>query len=366
MSDMDAARDIVGVSLLLTGGVAAGALLQGLGMSAGWALGLCFTLPPLLAAAGWLLWRTRRRGWLAALLAMLGLWLLLTESRCDALSPGPGPVERFGQRCKQGFTALADSIPFEHPETGPIVKALTTGDRSDLSRETVAMFRSSGASHILALSGLHLGILYAILAFFSGVAGGSRTGRAVRYGLIVGLSGIYVFITGASPSLVRAFLFIFLFETARLTRRKTDLLGSLCGALTLQLAFHPGAITSVGFQLSYLAMTGIALLYPPLKRLYPGEEGRLKNPTRYIWNAAALSIACQATTAPLAWWRFRTFPRYFLLTNLLALPLTSLVMGSAAFTLFAAAFGWYPAILTKATDALVHGLVWVLTVISGM
>lgn len=113
-------------------------------------------------------------------------------------------------------------------------------------------------------------------------------------------------------------------------------------------------------------MTGIALLYPPLKRLYPGEEGRLKSPARYIWNAAALSIACQATTAPLAWWRFRTFPRYFLLTNLLALPLTSLVMGSAAFTLFAAAFGWYPAILTKATDALVHGLVWVLTVISGM
>ena len=82
--------------------------------------------------------------------------------------------------------------------------------------------------------------------------------------------------------------------------------------------------------------------------------------------AAALSIACQATTAPLAWWRFRTFPRYFLLTNLLALPLTSLVMGAAALSIFAAPFGWYPAILTKATDALVHGLVWVLTVISGM
>ena len=363
---MDAARDIVGVSLFLTGGVAAGALLLGLGMSAGWALGLCFALPPLLVATGWALWKTRRRGLVAALLVMLGMWLFLTESRYDALSPGPGPVERLGQRCKAGFVALADGIPFEDPLTGPVVKALTTGDRSDLPRETVAVFRSSGASHILALSGLHLGILYAILAFFSGAAGGSRAGRVLRYGLIVGLSGSYVFITGASPSLVRAFLFIFLSETARLTRRETRLLGSLCGALTLQLAFHPGAITSVGFQLSYLAMTGIALLYPPLKRLYPGEEGRWKSPARYIWNAAALTISCQATTAPLAWWRFRTFPRYFLLTNLLALPLTSLVMGAAALSLFAAALGCYPTIIIKATDALVHGLVWVLTVISSM
>ena len=363
---MDAARDIVGVSLFLTGGVAAGALLQGLGIPAGWALALCFSLPVLMVGTGWLLWRSRRRGLLAALLVMLGLWLFLTESRYDAIKPGPGPVERLGQRCKAGFVALADSIPFEDPQTGPVVKALTTGDRSDLSRETVAVFRSSGASHILALSGLHLGILYAILAFFSGAAGGSRAGRVLRYGLIVGLSGSYVFITGASPSLVRAFLFIFLSETARLTRRETRLLGSLCGALTLQLAFHPGAITSVGFQLSYLAMTGIALLYPPLKRLYPGEEGRWKSPARYIWNAAALTISCQATTAPLAWWRFRTFPRYFLLTNLLALPLTSLVMGAAALSLFAAALGCYPTIIIKATDALVHGLVWVLTVISGM
>lgn len=363
---MDAARDIVGVSLFLTGGVAAGALLQGLGLPAGWALALCCSLPVVMVATGWLLWRTRRRGLLDALLVLLGLWLFLTESRYDALSPGPGPVERLGLRCKAGFVALVDGIPFEDPQTGPVVKALTTGDRRDLSRETVAVFRSSGASHILALSGLHLGILYAILAFLSGAAGGSRIGRGIRYGLIVGLSGVYVFITGASPSLVRAFLFIFLSETARLTHRKTRLVGSLCGALTLQLAFHPGAITSVGFQLSYLAMTGIALLYPPLKRLYPGEEGRWKSPARYIWNAAALSIACQATTAPLAWWRFRTFPRYFLLTNLLALPLTSLVMGAAALTLFAAALGWYPSIIIKATDALVHGLVWVLTVISSM
>ena len=371
MSDMDAARDIVGLSLLLTCGVAAGALLQGAGMSEDVQLACCAGLPPVLCALGWAFARGGRRGWLAALLVLLGLWLFLTESRFNALSPGPGPVERLGQRCQARFVALADSIPFEDPETGAVVKALTTGDRSSLSRERVAVFRQSGASHILALSGLHLGILYAILAFFSGAAGGSRTGRRLRYGLIVGLSGGYVFITGASPSLVRAFLFIFLSETARLTRRKTRLLGSLCGALTLQLAFHPGAVTSVGFQLSYLAMAGIALLYPPLKRLYPGNElpGRVRfwrHPFRYIWNAAALTVSCQATTAPLAWWRFHTFPRYFLLTNLLALPLTGLLMGSAALTLLTATAGWYPHPLIKATDILARSLVQILTVISSM
>ena len=361
---MDAAGDIVGISLTLTGGIAAGALLQGAGLSPAWGLALCTVLPLTLAGTALWLWRRRRRILVAALLFQLGLWAFLTEQRYDAMDTGPSAIERLALRCREAFSERIDRLPFEDAETGALVKALTTGDRSGLSRETTAAFRQSGASHILALSGLHLGILYAFLSFLGGAAGGHPVARGLRFALITGLSGAYVLMTGASPSLVRAFLFILLGETARLTRRRTSLTGSLCGALTLQLAFHPGAILSTGFQLSYLAMAGIALVYPPLKRLYP--EGRRWSPMRTLWNAAALAIACQLTTAPLVWFRFHTFPRYFLLTNLLALPLTTLLMGTAGVTLLFSVLGWCPEILIKATELIVRSLIHTLTVIATM
>lgn len=362
---MEAAGDIAGVSLFLTGGVAAGAMLQA-GLPPSVSLGLCAALPPAIVALALLLPRYRRRGAVAVLLLMLGCWGFLTESRREALCPGTGRVERMALRSRDALVRVTGRIPFKHPGSAPLVNALVLGDRSGLSRETKAVFRKSGASHLLALSGLHLGILYALLRFLTrGLGGGHPVGRRLRFVLMTALTGAYVLITGASPSLVRAFLFIFLAEAARLNpSRRTSLLRSLFGALTLQLAFHPTVITSMGFQLSYLAMAGIAILYPPLRRIYP--EGTRWSPLRYIWNAAALSISCQATTAPLVWWRFHSFPRYFLLTNLLALPLTPLVMVSSAMTLALTAAGCCPDILVRATEALLDGLVWILTVISSM
>lgn len=362
---MEAARDIAGVSLFLTIGVAAGALLQE-GLSAPGTLAFCLTLPPAILVLVLLLRRHRHRGHAAALLLLLGCWLFLTESRLNTLSPGPGRVERIALRSREALSGVVDRIPFDDPGSAPLVRALVLGDRSGLSRETRAVFRESGASHLLALSGLHLGILYALLSFLTRAVGkGGPLVRWIRFSLLTSLTGAYVLLTGASPSLVRAFLFILLSEASRLRPdRKLSLLQSFCGALTLQLAFHPSVITSLGFQLSYLAMAGITLLYPPLRQIYP--EGSRWSPFRYVWNAAALSIACQATTAPLVWWRFRSFPRYFLLTNLIALPLTPLVMVSAAGVVAMSAMGWCPGMMVRATELLLSALVWVLTVISSM
>ena len=94
----------------------------------------------------------------------------------------------------------------------------------------------------------------------------------------------------------------------------------LAGAIT---------ITSVGFQLSYAAMAGIAFIYPRLKESWPGnpmDDGRMTKAVRWVWNSAAMSISCQITTAPLVWVHFHSFPQHFLLTNLLALPLTGLII----------------------------------------
>lgn len=304
------------------------------------------------------------------------------------------------------FRSMISSIPFPHEGTAPLVNALLTGDRSSLDDSVMNSFRDSGASHILALSGLHLGILYGILLKVTSIFGKHPTVKAVRSLIIISLCGIYTLATGASPSLVRAFLFILINETARLTHRSNNPLRVYCAALFIQTAINPQVISSTGFQLSYLAMAGIFLLYPALKKWYPQEEAAgdmliengagltesdglegvtinkgccrarrcwtswmktiLSAAPRKIWDAAALTISCQVFTGPLAWWKFGTFPKYFLLTNLLSLPLTSAVMLLSVSTSVMFAIGICPDFLISLTDSSASLLLFIMKVISSM
>lgn len=304
------------------------------------------------------------------------------------------------------FRSMISSIPFPHEGTAPLVNALLTGDRSSLDCSVMNSFRDSGASHILALSGLHLGIIYGILLKVTSIFGKHPMVKAVRSLIIISLCGIYTLATGASPSLVRAFLFILVNETARLTHRSNNPLRVYCAALFIQTAINPQVISSTGFQLSYLAMAGIFLLYPALKKWYPQEEAagdmlieKGTGPTesdglegvmidkdccrarrcwtswmktivsaapRKIWDAAALTISCQVFTGPLAWWKFGTFPKYFLLTNLLSLPLTSAVMLLSVSTSVLFAIGICPDFLISLTDSSASLLLFIMKVISSM
>ena len=304
------------------------------------------------------------------------------------------------------FRSMISSIPFPHEGTAPLVNALLTGDRSSLDSSVMNSFRDSGASHILALSGLHLGIIYGILLKVTSIFGKHPTVKAVRSLIIISLCGIYTLATGASPSLVRAFLFILVNETARLTHRSNNPLRVYCAALFIQTAINPQVISSTGFQLSYLAMAGIFLLYPALKKWYPQEEAAgdmliekgagltesdglegvmidkgccrasrcwtswmktiVSAAPRKIWDAAALTISCQVFTGPLAWWKFGTFPKYFLLTNLLSLPLTSAVMLLSVSTSVLFAIGICPDFLISLTDNSASLLLFIMKVISSM
>lgn len=304
------------------------------------------------------------------------------------------------------FRSMISSIPFPHEGTAPLVNALLTGDRSSLDSSVMNSFRDSGASHILALSGLHLGIIYGILLKVTSIFGKHPTVKAFRSLIIISLCGIYTLATGASPSLVRAFLFILVNETARLTHRSNNPLRVYCAALFIQTAINPQMISSTGFQLSYLAMAGIFLLYPALKKWYPQEEAAgdmliekgagltesdvlegvmidkgccsarrcwtswmktiVSAAPRKIWDAAALTISCQVFTGPLAWWKFGTFPKYFLLTNLLSLPLTSAVMLLSVSSSVLFAIGICPDFLISLTDSCASLLLFIMKVISSM
>ena len=360
---MAEARNIETLSVLFTAGVVAGTLVPGpfSGALAGALLPL-LALPVLFRRRLSLLPSGVATGLILGIFALLGFFCAL--SAAQSVIQQDGWLSAVAQSAVQRLRGCIEGIPFPSPLTAPLLKAFLTGDRSSLPADTVAIFRSSGASHLLALSGLHIGILYLLMDKLSALAGRSPAARVFRAAGVVMAAGFFTLMCGATPSLVRAFLFILISESLRLTGRPRKPVRVLCLALLLQLVLDPAAIRSIGFQLSYLAMAGIFLLYPLLDSWFP-DSGRT-NPMRRIWQAAALSISCQLFTAPLVWFRFHTFPRFFLLTNLMAIPLTTGLMYAAVGTVFLAALGYCPDVLIQATDGLCRLLLWVLETIASL
>ena len=397
---MTETADIKPLALAFTFGAASGLLLSRISMHAAY----ISSATSLLAALTLTLITSadRRQAEILLLFLTAGVFCAATSTLTSLGAVGGKPL--FAGLAAD-FRSMISSIPFPHEGTAPLVNALLTGDRSSLDDSVMNSFRDSGASHILALSGLHLGIIYGILLKVTSIFGKHPMVKAVRSLIIISLCGIYTLATGASPSLVRAFLFILVNETARLTHRSNNPLRVYCAALFIQTAINPQVISSTGFQLSYLAMAGIFLLYPALKKWYPQEEAAgdmlvekgagltesdglegvidkgccrarrcwtswmktiVSAAPRKIWDAAALTISCQVFTGPLAWWKFGTFPKYFLLTNLLSLPLTSAVMLLSVSTSVLFAIGICPDFLISLTDSSASLLLFIMKVISSM
>ena len=255
--------EIVGIGMMFAAGVAAGAVLAEYIKVFPLAIPCCLSMTiPTLSVVIFL----KSSGKKPNRFAFLSLFLI-TGLFCSVNS-----IIGYGIPIPQGYLArvanikgeqlknLIDNIPYPSSGTGPLVKALLTGDRSGLDKATVKIFRTSGASHILALSGLHLGILYLILARLTAPLGNSPRAKRMRFLLTIGAAGFYTLMTGASPSIVRAFLYITIGETARLIGRERNPANILLTALTIQLVLKPEVITTLGFQLSYLAMAGITFI----------------------------------------------------------------------------------------------------------
>jgi len=352
---MEVAKDIVGLSVPFAVGIAAGVCLTNLPLTYLYAgiSGLALTVSLGFACLA------KARKILSVII------LFLACGAFCAITDGIGDIaESRSEAHVSGAIKMIDGVGFDGEVTAPLVKALLTGDRTAIPRKISSDFRAAGASHILALSGLHLGVIYMILLWATSIIGFSPAARRVRFLLIIGISGSYAIATGASPSIVRAFLFILLRETALLLNRPQRPALILCAALTIQLMLNPSEISSTGFQLSYLAMAGITFVFPRMKSWYPETHGF--SPTKKIWDMASLSVSCQLFTAPLAWLKFGSFPVYFLITNLIAMPLSSILIMLAVGCILLSAVGICPEIFIKGTDLIADTLVYSLEIISTM
>lgn len=374
---MEVERDLAGISLPFAAGVAAvifsgGILLVRPGLTSISAYAI------VLVAVCLLLHPVHHRFKPAHIRVMTGLCLMACGVLCgissEMISFGKLPGGAFIQSLESSGAAMGkaiDAVNFRSPVTNAIIKALIIGDRTDIPPNITEAFRESGASHILALSGLHLGIIYGIIVKLSSFIGNSPSARLFRSVMTISACGIYTLAVGAGPSIVRAFLFILLGETALITGRFRSACSILMASLLIHLVIAPDSLSEISFQLSYAAMTGIAFIFPSLRSLWPETagnqaEGPRPHPIRWIWETAALSISCQITTGPLAYIYFGTFPTHFLLTNFIALPLIGLIIPSALATLCLSTLGICPEIVSRATEVLVTTLSEALEIISEM
>lgn len=206
-----------------------------------------------------------------------------------------------------------------------VLLALTLGDKHLLSEDTKEAYTDAGAAHVLALSGLHVSIIYGMLALV--FLGGGRRWRRVRWLfelLVLGVLWLFALMVGMSASVVRAVFMCTLSRVARWISKESSPIGVLSLAAMVMLLVRPLYLFDVGFQLSFMAMAAILWLEPHLEVLF---QRRVVCPLlAYPISIVCMSIAAQLGTFPLALYHFGTFPTYFLLTNLFVIVCVNVIV----------------------------------------
>lgn len=214
-----------------------------------------------------------------------------------------------------------------------VLSALTLGYKDKLEEETRKAYSSSGALHILAVSGLHVGVIYLIMTYFLFFMKRKTVLRILRAVILLICLWGFALITGLSPSVMRAATMFSFIVIGDAFKRKPDIYNSIAGSAVFLLILDPYSIMSAGFQLSYLAVIGIVFFQPRIYKLLYIKNKLLDK----IWILVSVSIAAQLGTFPVSVHYFNQFPNYFILTNILVIPFASILIYMAVI-LFA--FSW--------------------------
>ncbi len=235
-----------------------------------------------------------------------------------------------------------------------LIEALLLGYKRGLDPEVRSAFQLSGVSHILAVSGLHVGLVLTFTLFLVGRFLPPGADRKPYVALpVIGLLFFYGFLTAASPSAMRAVLMGSVALVARMLYRPYAALNAMGLACFLQLLADSTLLYNLGFQLSYAAVAGILAWYGPFRQFLSGLD-RVPHLGTYLKDLIAISLAAQLGTLGISWAYFGRFPVYFLLANLVAIPMaTALSYGGVLWLLthgvpfLGVGLGWSTAILAE-------------------
>ena len=231
------------------------------------------------------------------------------------------PLKSVAQKARNRLTDIYVTSGMSGDELG-ILKAILLGDDDTLDPELKASYASAGVSHILCVSGMHVGVIFMIINFLLKPLDLFRTSRIVKTVLVLLVIWHYAHITGLAPSVTRSATMFTFVVVGQLLRRHTNVFHSLFASAFILLVINPLLLFEVGFQLSYLAVSGIVLFQPKLSALYNCRT----RVGKYFWELLTVSIAAQIGTSPISIYYFAQFPNYFILSNLSVIALSFVVI----------------------------------------
>jgi len=214
-----------------------------------------------------------------------------------------------------------------------IINALLLGQRQEISKELIQDYSEAGAIHILAVSGLHVGIIMLLLSFLTRPLKYFKRGKNIQIIIVILLLWVFAFVAGMSPSVIRAVAMFTAVSIGLAVKRKNSVYKNLILSMFFLLLFNPYYLFEIGFQLSYVAVFFIVWLQPIIYKLWKPKWKVLD----YFWQLFTVSLAAQIGVLPLSLYYFHQFPGLFFVANLAIVPILGFVLGLGILVIF---LGW--------------------------
>ena len=233
-----------------------------------------------------------------------------------------------------------------------IAEALLIGYTNDLDKDLVQAYSNTGVVHIIAISGMHLALIYVMLVWVFARVPLINRSKLLKVILILSCLWLFSLLTGGAASVLRSAVMFTFISIGKNFVRQSSIYNSLAASAFVLLCYNPYYLWDVGFQLSYLALIGIIAFQKPIRNLIYVKNKFLL----MVWELASVSIAAQILTFPICIYYFHQFPLLFLLANIIVVPLSSIILYVEIFLL---AFSWIP-FLASWIGKLTSSLVWVM------
>jgi competence protein ComEC len=230
-----------------------------------------------------------------------------------------------------------------------VAGALLLGYVDEVDNDLMRDYSATGVMHILSVSGMHVGMIFLVLDKLLAFLEKRKNGVYGKAFLVIVFIWLYALITGLSPAVMRAAAMLSLVVIGKAMKRHPDILNILAASVIFLLVWQPLLLADLGFQLSYLAVAGIVLLYKPVYDLYVPDNGLLDK----VWSIVAVSIAAQLVTLPLCLYYFHQFPNYFIVTNIIVIPLSNLIIYTGILALALGNIPWISLVVARALSLMV-------------
>lgn len=268
---------------------------------------------------------------------------LLKDGQWRLLSPSSERGPMYYASCARRWTTatINDLVPGDRERA--IVNAFVIGVTDGIDEDLRQAYAAGGAMHALAVSGMHVSILYGVLLLILKPLERRHGGPWAIAVTCLLVLWMFAFVTGLPPSVLRAVAMFSFVALAKPLGRTTSILNTLAASAFFLLAYDPYLILAAGFQLSYLAVLGIVTLYRPIYNVLELKWAWAD----WLWQITCVSIAAQLATLPVTLYYFHQFPVYFLLANVFVIPASTVILLGGILLLIVSPIPWLAGWLAK-------------------